>query len=132
MTIAKKKPKKSKNTDEGVPLALSNQSVDLINDLLKKNPLTDEEKNLNMLIENRINPKQGASLPFTSTVFPNNNNRKTVFGVPPEPRGSNYKAMRENLPIFPYRQEILDNINKNQVIVISGETGKSMQTVYKD
>lgn len=128
LTISKKKPRERKIKDNGTPLSLSNQSIDLINELLQKSPLTDEEKNLNTLTHNLNNQNKDTRLPFTYTITSNNGNRKTVIGVPPAPKGNIFKSIRENLPIFPYRQEILDTVDKNQVIVISGETGKSMQT----
>lgn len=34
-----------------------------------------------------------------------------------------FKEVREKLPIFSYRQEILKLINENQVIILSGSTG---------
>ena len=30
---------------------------------------------------------------------------------------------RKQLPIYPYRDEFLETLDKNQVVVVSGETG---------
>lgn len=44
--------------------------------------------------------------------------------VPPMTYGTEvYTKVRQSLPIFEYRDEILDAINEHQVVVVSGETG---------
>jgi len=44
--------------------------------------------------------------------------------VPPRTLGSDkLKAVRESLPAFEFRAQILDSICKNQVIIVEGETG---------
>lgn len=43
-------------------------------------------------------------------------------------RPSRHRAHREGLPIFAYREKILNAIEENQVVVISGETGSGKTT----
>lgn len=124
LTVSKKKQKKAKSQEFGAPIALSNQSIDVITNLLQSSPLTDEQRNLNILIQNENSTKEHVRLPFVATLSSDKTNAKITFGVPPEPRANALKAMRENLPIFPHRQEILEVIKQNPVTVISGETGK--------
>lgn len=61
-----------------------------------------------------------AHLPF---MFGDSRSKARVT-VPPQPRGNeSFHAVRQSLPIFDYRDAILDAIHQHQVVVISGETG---------
>lgn len=48
--------------------------------------------------------------------------------VPPNRSNPKFSVGRRNLPIFDYRQKIVDTINSNQVVVISGDTGSGKTT----
>lgn len=48
--------------------------------------------------------------------------------VPPNSTNVNLIEQRKSLPIFRYRQHIIDTINCNQVIVVSGDTGSGKTT----
>jgi HrpA-like RNA helicase len=43
--------------------------------------------------------------------------------VPPPPRGSPCKAVREALPVFGYRAQLIAAINDHPVVVVEGDTG---------
>lgn len=87
--------------------------------------MTNEEKSANVLTttEKEVNSR----LPFNFTI--GNERKKKLFTIPPVAKESKpIKSTRENLPIFVHRAEILDAINKNPVVVISGETGSGKTT----
>lgn len=50
--------------------------------------------------------------------------KKQLYAPSIEQNEGPFKDTRESLPIYLYRQEILDVIAANQVVVISGETGR--------
>ena len=43
--------------------------------------------------------------------------------MPPPPRGSPCKAVREALPVFGYRAQLIAAINDHPVVVVEGDTG---------
>lgn len=106
----------------------------MIMSLLRQNPVTEKERRELQVGErfdkNRIHGQghyhsahnQGADLSCTTgrltTVIPQ---------IPPHMDGNRIpeaiKQIREQLPIRSYRDEILNAISKNQVVMISGETG---------
>lgn len=49
---------------------------------------------------------------------------KKVPTVPAMAEALHLKAARENLPVYKFKHEILSAISQNQVIIVSGETGK--------
>lgn len=52
-------------------------------------------------------------------------NNDYVMAIPPVARPSpEIQTVRQNLPVWKYRANILNTIEKSQVCVISGETGK--------
>jgi len=59
------------------------------------------------------------------------NNKGNNKNLPTMNKNSSYKAMlkkREALPIYKHRKEILDLIEKNQVVLVAGETGSGKST----
>ncbi|ORX79894.1 hypothetical protein BCR32DRAFT_29287 [Anaeromyces robustus] len=58
-----------------------------------------------------------------------NNKGNNKANLPSLNKNSSYKAMlRETLPIYKHREEILDLIEKNQVVLVAGETGSGKST----
>lgn len=100
--------------------ALSTSLQCAINNLLQKYPV-DESKiqRLTGIKQSEVNAVQ-----ITDDI----GNEETVakYNIPIIPAdGGPLKDTREKLPIFKHRQDILNLINANQVIVLSGATGKS-------
>lgn len=123
LTISKQPQKVKKEMgNEPLPLALSEKSVDLLDNLFQRYPVTDVEKNLSIAIHQDESSSTDVKIPFAFNNTPNNIQRRLT--IPPECRNERYKEFRQNLPIFPYRQQILDKIHDNSVLVISGETGE--------
>lgn len=104
--------------EKSIRLALSNDSIEQITQWLELNPLTDTEKqNTN----NRPNHyKTQAHLPF---IFGDTRSKPQITVPPKTTKTDHFDEIRRNLPIFNLRNEILEVIEHNQVIVISGETG---------
>lgn len=54
-----------------------------------------------------------------------NHHSKAFSTVPPSTNiDPNIRKVRDSLPVFQYREQILRAIEMNRVVVISGETGK--------
>lgn len=104
-------------------MKLSEDTIDLIVELVEKCPLTnDENENTTFKVSDN---EQQVRLPF---VF-GDSRSKPRFTVPKLAHSSQeFQRVREGLPIFCYRDEILATINSNQVVVISGETGSGKST----
>lgn len=102
---------------------LSDSSFDKIDKLLETDPITDAERQ-NTILRPTDNQSQ-AHLPFMFGDF----HSRTKVTVPPPNKDSDqrYAAVRQGLPIYEHRDEILDAINQHQVVVISGETGKLIE-----
>lgn len=84
-----------------------------------RNPLQPWEESENLLTT--FNPyNDHANVPFN---FDGRSRSKPSLPLLPK-HIHEFRDIRESLPIFVYRQEILDVIADNQVVVISGETGK--------
>lgn len=124
MTVFKKKEQPPEST--GCRLSLSGESIAKISQLLERNPLTDDESRANILTTTER--EQYTRLPFNFTI--GEGHRKQRISVPPKAQNvrSSLKTTRENLPIFSHRKEIVDAINGNSVVVISGETGSGKTT----
>lgn len=117
ITLSKKKKSTTQNKD-AASLTLAPITIENIDSLLNRHPLRDMEGNHQLTAKKQANDR----LPFNFTIGANNAPRK--FTVPEMPRnGGCFRDTRDGLPIYPYRQEILDAIAANQVVVISGETG---------
>lgn len=112
------------SNDNTTRLILSDNSIEKITELLKHDPLNDHEKQNSILRPNDRNSQ--AHLPF---MF-GDSRSKTKVTIPPLTKGTEkFESVRQNLPIFEYRSDILSAINEYQVVVISGETGKSRITI---
>lgn len=59
---------------------------------------------------------------------PDNLSSKIKLTVPPVCNSLKFKSAREKLPIYKYRQNILDAIEVNKVTIISSETGKILES----
>lgn len=108
-------------------LRICEGSIKAISDLVANDPIDDEEKT-STILRSPNESHSSAHLPF---MF-GNSNSKTRLTCPPltEPTGE-FKTVRQSLPIYEYRSEILDAINKHQVVVISGETGRTPNLVNR-
>lgn len=105
---------------ESFPLQICENSIRHIDALLEQYPLTADENGEKLLPTRRIAHSGHASIPFS---VQNGVTRKIV--VPSMANVSDeFRMFRSNLPIYPYRQLIIDTIDTNQVVVISGETGE--------
>lgn len=104
--------------ENATTFTLSETSIQNISDLLASDPLVENEKQ-NIFI--RQNDTSGhAHLPF---MF-GDSRAKAKVTVPPLTSGTgSLNAVRQSLPIFEHRDEILAAIQQHQVVVISGETG---------
>lgn len=101
---------------------MSDSSVEKISQLLDNDPVSDAERQ-NTILRPSDNKTQ-AHLPFLFGDFKS----KAKVTVPPLNRDTaqRFTAVRQSLPIFEHRNEILNAINQHQVVVISGETGKCL------
>lgn len=91
----------------------------LIQTYLKDNPLTlNEKKHLqsSTISANAVNSSYRCTL----------NNLSIV--VPPATCNPQADPQRRSLPIYAYRQHIIETIDQNQVVVISGDTGSGKTT----
>lgn len=104
-------------------LALSEESQAKIISFFAHHPLTENERNGRVFIgvdgdkADQIAVGEGKSTSTESII-----DRQTLIPKPPA-YDSPYRETRECLPIFEHRQTILNLINANQVIVLSGATG---------
>lgn len=89
-----------------------------ISELLDRDPLTDAEEQISIIKE--CNKNSNVHLPFS---FGDSRSRTRVTVPPLVQVTPEFKAIRENLPIYQYRNDISTAIKTNQVVVISGETG---------
>lgn len=94
----------------------------LVHNYLKDNPLTwNEKKNL----QSSINSTNEVNSSFSCTLASTNN---VSIIVPPATQNPQADSQRRSLPIYAYRQHIIDTIDQNQVVVISGDTGSGKTT----
>lgn len=107
-------------------------SRQMVMSLLNQNPVTEKERrelqNNERLDKNRIHG-QGHNFPGQSAELACTTGRlmKVIPQIPPALDLSKVSPhviqTRENLPIWPLRQQVLSAISSNQVTLISGETG---------
>lgn len=101
-------------------LRLTNTTIDKLLELTNHDPVSDAEKEITIVRSNDTT-KSHAHLPF---MFGDARSKAKLI-VPPMTNGADeYRATRQSLPIFEYRDEIIEAIQQNQVVVISGETGQ--------
>lgn len=101
-------------------LQLSKTTIENIDALLLQTPLTADETGDDLLLQREIAHSSHESPPVRL-----NNMAKRRVEVPPKTAKINkFRHFRKKLPIYTYRQQILDAISSNPVIVISGETGE--------
>lgn len=96
-------------------IELSESSTGAISDLLTNYPIGATER------ENTIENEGHGNLEL---MF----DSRFQLTVPPSNDDSNFKEVREKLPVYSYRNRILDAIKTNQVIIISGKTGKNSRS----
>ena len=48
--------------------------------------------------------------------------------VPPKPAGNPFRAQREALPVYEHRKDLIHSIERNQVVIVEGETGCGKST----
>lgn len=96
-------------------LKLTSTSVKLIQEMLTKYPFTNYNKEIDLLHVENMNETDVNIL---------HNKNDTLF-VPPQLKRANvFQEIRQKLPSYLYRQEILDTIEANQVVLITGKTGE--------
>lgn len=93
-------------------IELSESSTDAISDLLTNHPIGAMQRENTIEYEGHVN----LELMFHSRI---------QITVPPPNDDSSFQGVRKKLPVYTYRSHILEAINKNQVIIISGKTGKN-------
>lgn len=98
-------------------MRISDDSIKQIARHLAVNPVADNEK-INSVIKENVAGGE-VHMPF---VFGDTRTRLRLT-VPPHVRNTAYHGVRQSLPIYEYREMILDVIRNHQVCVISGETG---------
>lgn len=104
-------------------LSLSSLSRINISCLLQRNPLTNDERSVKLLTH--IEADEANNIAVQDIEPESNTADDQPILIPKSPAADNpYRESREKLPIFSRRQEILDLIEANQVIVLSGATGK--------
>lgn len=105
--------------NEGTAFELSEHSIEKIRKLIELDPVSDLE--LKSSIFRQANNK--ANCPF---IFGNSHSKSKVTTPPIINISEEFRLIRQNLPIFHHRSEILDIVEQHQVIVISGDTGLSI------
>lgn len=110
--------------NETTPLRLSESTIDTISTLVKDEPICNEMERCTNFESIETQSSDSQLPPMYSNTKP-----RIELKIPPfiKPIDA-IKAVRESLPIYEYRDEILDTIGKHQVIVISGETGMFIVT----
>lgn len=98
-------------------MRISDESIKHIARYLAVNPVADNEK-INSVVKENIAGAE-VHMPF---LFGDIQNRLRLT-VPPYVQNTAYNEIRQSLPIYDYRDEILNVIRNHQVCVISGETG---------
>lgn len=102
-------------------LRLSDDTTERISKLQNDDPVSAAEKEMNILRPTQSQSQSHAHLPF---MF-GDSRTKPRLTIPPKTNGDQqFTNVRQSLPIFEYRNNILAAIDQHQVVVISGETGK--------
>ena len=117
LSVFKKEKEICMSTSE---LKISSTSLDTIDQLLNKFPVTNKEKQ-----------EVGHKKIFKGLGHDNNKNstREGKFllgsnpGVPPKARENDSTAARMKLPIYSFRERLLKTIKSNQVTLVTGDTG---------
>lgn len=113
--------KESSNTDHS-SLNLPPNSRRLVHNYLKENPLTEcDKRNL----YSSTNPTKSVKSSFRCTLTTANNVSNIV---PPAIQNPQAEQQRKELPIYAFRQQIIDITDNYQVVVISGDTGSGKTT----
>lgn len=105
-------------------LRLADTTRTSIDTLLQRNPLSEGERGSQLLVG--VNAEAANEIAVAEEEDPSTSSTIDMQLLVPTPAHDNpHRDVRESLPIFLRRQEILDLINNNQVIVLSGATGES-------
>lgn len=102
---------------------MSHNVKQILYNVLLQNPLTSREKS-------DLDPRvfRSYKIRIPSYRFSVGSFSRGGLAVPPNNSNPAYYETRQNLPIAPYRNEILQTIEYNQIIVIVGETGSGKTT----
>lgn len=115
------KPTDNTNIDT-ITFSLPSNSRELIHNYLKENPLTEiEKKNL----QSGTSPANAVNSSFRCTLT---TTYDVLISIPPATQNSEAAQQRKSLPIYGYRKHIIDTIDQNQVVIISGDTGSGKST----
>lgn len=128
MTVFKKQMiEPSVSFDDSSRMDLCGESIAAISSLLERDPLTDEEKNASILttLDKQHNTPR---LPYSFTIGGVRSKKKFTIPSKLSNNKNAFTESRANLPIYEYRADILNAVNTNQVVVISGETGSGKTT----
>ncbi|XP_033750300.1 LOW QUALITY PROTEIN: 3'-5' RNA helicase YTHDC2-like [Pecten maximus] len=123
LTVTKKEGCLSSQSSASFYLA-RNSRQQILN-LLQRYPVSNKERQELIPRVDRNQPNDVGKELNKTTIGKLNNG---VAQVPPPRSDSDLNAFREGLPVFKHRQNILDTLNNNRVILISGETGSGKTT----
>lgn len=124
LTVFKEPGLRKNKFETPIELKWSEESSKQVFQLLKAHPLTNKERNDVVGTPVKENPRLP---PFRISVGSLTHSYVTV---PPKPIQitPQIAKTRNNLPIASYRQQLLQMIQNNRVIVVSGETGSGKTT----
>ncbi|XP_060076466.1 3'-5' RNA helicase YTHDC2-like [Ylistrum balloti] len=123
LTVTKKEGCLSSQSSASFYLA-RNSRQQILN-LLQRYPVSSKERQELKPRVDRNQPNDVCKELNKTTIGKLNNG---VAQVPPAHCDSDLKSFREGLPVFKHKQKILDALNSNRIILVSGETGSGKTT----
>ncbi|CAG2221355.1 YTHDC2 [Mytilus edulis] len=123
LTVYKKEG--SLATQSAASLHMVRNSRQQIHSLLQRFPLTSKERQDLLPKTERISVNEVTKELNKTTIGKLNNG---VAQIPPERGSSDLDTFRETLPVFKFKTEIMEAMNSNQAILVSGETGSGKTT----
>lgn len=123
LSVYKKEGKMA--TQSAAGLHMVRNSRQQIHSLLQRFPLTSKERQ-DLLPKTEKCSVNEVTKELNKTTIGRLNNG--VAQIPPKRGSSELDSFRMTLPVFKYKAEILEAINSNQAVLISGETGSGKTT----
>ncbi|XP_031621924.1 DExH-box ATP-dependent RNA helicase DExH1-like [Contarinia nasturtii] len=111
----------AENTEDAEALNPGRDLLDLV-EMLTSNQSIAFENVLNQTDQTAVNAKIKVDFNFQKNIL------SAIPPIPPKNNDERHQQTRENLPIFKSRHQIIDTINRNQVVVISSQTGSGKTT----
>lgn len=105
------------------PFSISEESEQLVFKLLDRFPISKEDEDL---LEAGNSTKIQEISKFRINVAPLSQTK--YIHVPPIKVNKKLLQMRRNLPIYQYRQQVIDSIAENKVLLVVAETGSGKTT----